>query len=126
MLLHDLGDGASSDTMIQVSECSLDTGVAPSRVVLGDEPAMPGKYRIGRHNGGDGFQSPSSKRFALGGQSANVASRSCNWIVGLIPALYQVRCKWPFWSTFEFSDTTRSQPPPFGESRAQRGVLQDQ
>ena len=85
--------------MVKVPKCSLDTGVAPSRVVLGhlknqapdllhdtgatdaiarigpflgDEPAMPAQDRIGRDDGGDRFQGPPAKRFAFGSESASL------------------------------------------------------
>jgi len=110
MLLHGLGDGASSDTMVQVSECSLDARVSPGWVVLGhlkdqtpdllhdtgatdtiariglflgDEPSMPGENRIGRDDGGDCFQGSPAKRFALGDQSASlVVGEQCPFAAG--------------------------------------------
>ncbi|RLA42458.1 MAG: hypothetical protein DRQ97_13990 [Gammaproteobacteria bacterium] len=92
-------DGASSDTMAKVPKCSLDTGVAPSWVVLGhlknqapdllhntgatdtiarigpflgDEPSVPAQDSIWRDDGGDRFQDSPAKRFALGGESASL------------------------------------------------------
>ena len=85
--------------MVKVPKCSLDTGVAPSRVVfghlknqtpdllhdagatdtiarigpfLGDEPAMPAQDGIGRDNGGDCFQGSSTKRLTFGSDSASL------------------------------------------------------
>jgi hypothetical protein len=99
VLPHDLGDGASSDTMIEVSECSLDARVSPGWVLLGhlkdqapnffhdawspdrlarigpflsDEPAMPDNDRIGRDDGGDRCQSFLTQGLVFGSQSASL------------------------------------------------------